>query len=107
MAEQRVSRRGDAFTELLILPRHHLGIIALSIFTLAEINQSFCWHLDTMRLAEKYTPSIGLLFFDSEIGQSTHLLMAGVTISFLPMILLFIFHQKFLISGIQLGGVKE
>ena len=32
--------------------------------------------------------------------------MAAVTMSILPMLLIFVFLQKFLISGIQLGGVK-
>lgn len=89
---------------ILLLSRP--GIIALTIFTFVGNYQSFFWPLVMMRHAEKYTLPIGLLFFDSEIGQSTHLLMAAVTMSVLPMIILFVFLQKFLISGIQLGGVK-
>jgi NADP-dependent 3-hydroxy acid dehydrogenase YdfG/acyl carrier protein len=37
---------------------------------------------------------VGLLFFDSEIGQLTHLLMAAVTLSVIPMIVLFVLLQK-------------
>lgn len=88
----------------VILPLSRPGIIALTIFTFVGNYQSFFWPLVMMRHAEKYTLPIGLLFFDSEVGQSTHLLMAAVTMSVLPMIILFVFLQKFLISGIQLGG---
>ncbi len=46
------------------------------------------------------------MFFDSTRGQSTHLLMAAVTMSIIPMILLFVLLQKYLVRGIQLGAVK-
>ncbi|MEZ5412913.1 MAG: carbohydrate ABC transporter permease [Opitutaceae bacterium] len=90
----------------VILPLSRPGIIALTIFTFVGNYQSFFWPLVMLRDQEKYTLPVGLLFFDSEIGQSTHLLMAAVTMSVLPMIILFVFLQRFLISGIQLGGVK-
>lgn len=90
----------------VILPLSRPGIIALTIFTFVGNYQSFFWPLVMMRNQEKYTLPVGLLFFDSEVGQSTHLLMAAVTMSVLPMIILFMFLQRFLISGIQMGGVK-
>ncbi len=90
----------------VILPLSRPGIIALTIFTFVGNYQSFFWPLVMMRHQDHYTLPVGLLFFDSEVGQSTHLLMAAVTMSVLPMIILFVFLQKFLISGIQLGGVK-
>ena len=90
----------------MILPLSRPGLIALTIFTFVGNYQSFFWPLVMLRDQEKYTLPVGLLFFDSEVGQSTHLLMAAVTMSVVPMIILFIFLQKFLISGIQLGVVK-
>lgn len=90
----------------VILPLSRPGIIALTIFTFIGNYQSFFWPLVMMRDQEKYTLPVGLLFFDSEVGQSTHLLMAAVTMSVVPMIVLFVFLQRFLIKGIQLGGVK-
>ena len=90
----------------VILPLSRPGLIALTIFTFIGNYQSFFWPLVMLRDQEKYTLPVGLLFFDSEVGQSTHLLMAAVTMSVLPMIILFMFMQRFLISGIQLGGVK-
>lgn len=90
----------------VILPLSRPGIIALTIFTFVGNYQSFFWPLVMMRNQEKYTLPVGLLLFDSEVGQSTHLLMAAVTMSVLPMIILFMFLQRFLISGIQMGGVK-
>jgi multiple sugar transport system permease protein len=67
---------------------------------------SMFWPLVMMKTPECYTLPIGLLAFDSSQGQQTNLLMAAVTMSVIPMILVFIFMQKQLVKGIMLGGVK-
>lgn len=90
----------------IILPLARPGVIALTIFTFIGTYQSFFWPLVMLKSVHKYTLPIGLLYFDSTRGQTTHLLMAAVTMSVLPMIILFIFLQKYLVKGIQLGAVK-
>ncbi|MCB2156567.1 carbohydrate ABC transporter permease [bacterium] len=90
----------------VILPLARPGLITLAIFTFVSVYQSFFWPLVMLKSIERYTLPVGLLFFDSTAGQATHLLMAAVTMSVLPMIVLFVFLQKFLVSGIQLGSVK-
>lgn len=90
----------------VILPLSRPGIIALTIFTFIGNYHSFFWPLVMLRSVDKYTLPVGLLFFDSEVGQATHLLMAAVTLSVVPMILLFVILQKYLVEGIQIGGVK-
>ena len=64
------------------------------------------WPLVMLRSVDKYTLPIGLLFFDSTRSQATHLLMAAVTMSVLPMIILFVILQRHLVRGIQLGAIK-
>ena len=54
----------------------------------------------------KYTLPIGLLYFDSTAGPETNLLMAAVTMSIVPMVIVFVVLQKYLVKGIQLGAVK-
>jgi len=44
--------------------------------------------------------------FNSEVGQETNVLMAAVTLSVIPMIIVFILLQRQLVAGIQLGAVK-
>jgi ABC-type glycerol-3-phosphate transport system permease component len=90
----------------VILPLSRPGLITLAIFTFIGNYQSFFWPLVMLRRVENYTLPIGLLFFDSSRGQSTQLLMAAVTMSVLPMIVVFIVLQKHLVKGIQLGAVK-
>lgn len=90
----------------VIMPLARPGLIALTIFTFIGTYQSFFWPLVMLKSVAKYTLPIGLLYFDSTQGQSTHLIMAGVTMSLLPMILLFACLQRYLVKGIQLGAVK-
>jgi ABC-type glycerol-3-phosphate transport system permease component len=88
------------------LPLSRPGLITLTIFTFMGNYHNFFWPLVMLRSVDKYTLPIGLLYFDSAAGQSTHLLMAAVTMSVLPLILLFVVLQKQLVGGIQLGAVK-
>lgn len=90
----------------IILPLSRPGLITLTIFTFVGNYNSMFWPLVMIRSVDKYTLPVGLLFFDSTSRQSTHLLMAGVTMSVIPMIFLFILLQKYLVRGIQMGGVK-
>lgn len=90
----------------VILPLARPGVITLTIFTFMGNYQSFFWPLVMLRSNHLYTLPIGLLYFDSTQGQTTHLLMAAITMSVVPMVVLFVLLQKYLVSGIQLGGVK-
>jgi multiple sugar transport system permease protein len=90
----------------VILPLSRPGLATLAIFTFIGNYQSFFWPLVMMKTLDKFTLPVGLLFFDSEHGQATHLLMAAVTMSVVPLILLFVALQRQLLRGIQLGAVK-
>ncbi|WP_255558920.1 carbohydrate ABC transporter permease [Horticoccus luteus] len=90
----------------VIMPLSRPGLVTLAIFTLMGNYHSFFWPLVMMRTVDKYTLPVGLLFFDSEHGQATHLLMAAVTMSVVPLIVLFVLLQRQFIRGIQIGAVK-
>lgn len=90
----------------IILPLSRPGLITLTIFTFMGAYHSFFWPLVMLKSSHKYTLPIGLLYFDSSRGQETHLLMAAVTMSVVPLIVLFVLLQKYLVKGIQLGAVK-
>lgn len=90
----------------VVMPLSRPGLITLAIFTFMGTYQSFFWPLVMLKTTCRYTLPIGLLFFDSEQGQETTLLMAAVTMSVAPLLLVFVALQKHLVKGIQLGGVK-
>jgi len=90
----------------VILPLARPGMITLAIFTFIGNYHSFFWPLVMMKSVHRYTLPVGLLFFDSTQGQQTNLLMAAITMSVVPMILIFVLLQRHLVRGIQLGAVK-
>jgi ABC-type glycerol-3-phosphate transport system permease component len=90
----------------VILPLSRPGLITLTIFTFIGNYQSFFWPLVMLKSTHLYTLPVGLLFFDSSQGQQTNVLMAAITLSILPMIVVFVVLQKYLVKGIQLGAVK-
>jgi ABC-type glycerol-3-phosphate transport system permease component len=88
------------------LPLARPGLITLAIFTFMGNYRSFFWPLVMLKSQHKYTLPIGMLYFDSTRGQSTHLLMAAVAMSVVPMVIVFVVLQRHLVKGIQLGAVK-
>jgi len=90
----------------VILPMTRPGLITLAIFTFMANYHSFFWPLVMLKKQQHYTLPIGLLFFDSSAGQETTLLMAAVTMSVVPLVVVFVILQKYLVKGIQLGAVK-
>lgn len=90
----------------VILPLSRPGLVTLAIFTFIGNFQRLFWPYVMTKSVDKYTLPVGLLFFDTERGQATHLLMAAVAMSVIPLIIAFVLLQRQLIRGIQLGGVK-
>jgi ABC-type glycerol-3-phosphate transport system permease component len=90
----------------VIMPLSRPGLITLTIFTFVGTYHSFFWPLVMLKSVHRYTLPIGLLFFNTEKGQQTNLLMAAVTMSVVPLIVVFLLLQKHLVKGIQVGAVK-
>ena len=90
----------------IILPLSRPGLITLTIFTFMGNYKSFFWPLVMVKSAHRYTLPVGLLYFDNTQGTATHLLMAAVTMSVIPLVVLFLILQRYLVKGIQLGAVK-
>ena len=90
----------------VILPLARPGLITLTVFTFIGNYHSFFWPLVMLKSTHRYTLPIGLLFFDNSQGQQTNLLMAAIAMSVVPLILVFVFLQRHLVRGIQLGAVK-
>ncbi|NOY81566.1 MAG: carbohydrate ABC transporter permease [Kiritimatiellaeota bacterium] len=90
----------------VILPLTRPGLITLAIFTFMGNYRSFFWPLVMIKSQHLRTLPVGMLYFDSIYGRQTNLLMAATVMNIVPLIILFVVTQKFLIKGIQLGAVK-
>lgn len=90
----------------VILPLTRPGLITLAIFTFLGNFGSFFWPLVLIKSPHLRTLPIGMLYFDGMYSRQTNLIMAGTVMNVIPLILLFVFAQKFIVKGIQLGAVK-
>lgn len=93
------------FTDI-ILPLARPGLLTLAILTFMGTYGSFFWPLIMIKSDYLRTLPIGMLYFDSVYGKQTNLLMAASVMNIVPLIILFVCTQKFLVKGIQLGAVK-
>lgn len=91
----------------IIMPLARPGLITLAIFAFIGNYGSFFWPLIMIKSDYLRTLPIGMLYFDSIYGRQTNLIMAASVMNILPILLLFIFAQKIIVKGIQLGAVKE
>lgn len=94
----------------VILPLARPGLIVLAIFTFLGNYASFFWPLVIIKSPHVRTLPIGMLFFESAggagYGRQTELMMAATVMNIVPLIILFVILQKYLVRGIQLGAVK-
>ena len=93
----------------VILPLSKTAIATLTIFVALGNWASFMWPLLVTNSIEKRTLPIGLAYFQ-ELYQHAQpdygLLMAGSVIATIPLIIIFVFNQRFFVEGIKLSGIK-
>jgi multiple sugar transport system permease protein len=90
----------------VVMPLARPGVITLVIFTFMGNYGSFFWPLVIVKSEFLRTLPIGMLFFDSSYGKQTNLIMAASVMNIIPLVILFICTQRFIVKGIQLGAVK-
>ncbi len=93
----------------VILPLSNTALATLTIFVSLGNWVSFMWPLLVTNSIEKRTLPIGLAYFQ-ELYQYAQpdwgLLMAGSLITMVPIIIIFLFNQRFFIEGIKLTGMR-
>jgi ABC-type glycerol-3-phosphate transport system permease component len=90
----------------VIMPLSRAGIVALGVITFLGSFQSFFWPLIMLNDPQLFPMSVGMITLDSSYDQQTELIMAATVMNVVPLIVVFAIFQKFLVSGLQLGGVK-
>jgi multiple sugar transport system permease protein len=91
----------------IILPLTKPALITLSIFTFMGSWNDFLWPLIVMSKESMYTLPVALANLFGEHLIDTELMMAGSVITILPVLIVFLFLQRYYISGIMAGGIKE
>jgi len=90
----------------IMLPQVKPGLAAVGVFTFLDSWNDLFGPLIFINSVEKQTLPVALALYRGEFFTQTSLLMAGATITVVPVILLFISSQKYFIRGITMTGLK-
>ncbi|OED35691.1 hypothetical protein AB834_04285 [PVC group bacterium (ex Bugula neritina AB1)] len=90
----------------VILPLSKPALATLITFTFMGSWKNFIWPLIVTNSSELQVLPVMLQSFQGSYSTDWTLLMAGNIIMLLPIVLLFIFNQRFFVEGIQLGAIK-
>lgn len=91
----------------IILPMMQSALATLCIFLFMGTYNSFLWPLISINSRKLFTLPIGLAALSSDRGTQTNLIMAASSLVVLPVMLVFAFAQRQIVSGLTVGGVKE
>ena len=90
----------------MMVPNAKSSLVTIGLFNFIASWNAYLWPLMVTGRIEKRVLSIGLKYFASDSGTDYHLMMAGATIVVLPLIVIYLVFQKYIIQGIARGGLK-
>lgn len=90
----------------IILPLSKPALATLTTFTFMGAWMNFMWPLIVINTEDKFTLPVGLAYFQSLHHTDWTLLMAASVMMILPILIVFIFNQRFFVEGIKLSGIK-
>jgi multiple sugar transport system permease protein len=82
------------------------ALSALAIFTFLGNWTAFLWPLISTTRRELYTLPVGFASFSGEFQREWEMVMAGASVATLPVLLLFVLLQKYIVRGVMLAGIK-
>ncbi|WP_246120308.1 carbohydrate ABC transporter permease [Cohnella terricola] len=105
--------RVDGLNEWSIFARIALPLMKPALATLAILSfisnwNQFIWPFIVLQTENRYTLPVGMVYFSSELKDNNGWIqiMAGATVSVIPLIAIFTIFQKKIIQGIALSGMK-
>lgn len=90
----------------IVLPLSLPGISVTAFYAFITAWNEFMVALTFMNSEEMYTIPIGLQQFVNQFNTDWHYMAAGAVIITIPVLILFLFAQKYLVSGLTAGGTK-
>ncbi|MBO8436266.1 MAG: carbohydrate ABC transporter permease, partial [Spirochaetes bacterium] len=90
----------------LILPLAKPGLMTLLLLDFTWVWNDYMNPLIFISNEKLFTLTVGLQRFQEDASTSYALIMAGATISLIPILLIFIFTQKFFIESFASAGIK-
>ncbi|KAB2333283.1 carbohydrate ABC transporter permease [Cytobacillus depressus] len=90
----------------IMVPLAKPALITIALLKAIGSWNAFLWPLIVTSSEQMRTLPVGLTSFSTESGTMYELLMAASTMIILPMIILYIILQKYIIEGVARAGIK-
>jgi len=90
----------------IVMPLSRPVVITTALLKFVGSWNSFLWVLIVTNDPKYRTLTVGLQAFSSDVGTLYNLLMAAATFTILPVIIIFIFTQRYFVRGIARTGLK-
>lgn len=90
----------------IIVPLTKPAMATLAIFSFVASWSDFLWPLIILKDTSKYTLPVGISYLAGAFSANWRLISAGSIISILPILIIFLFLQRFFIGGSTEGAVK-
>jgi len=90
----------------ILLPLTKPAMITIALFTFLLTWNDFMGPLIFLSTKEKGTLALGLAMFVGQHGTEWHLLMALSVLILIPVVIIFIFCQRYFVEGITMTGIK-
>jgi multiple sugar transport system permease protein len=90
----------------IVLPLCKPAIAALTIFSFLGSWDNFLWPLIVINSKQLWTLPIAMSRFTEQYISQTHLQMAGASVMFIPVLIVFLLMQRNFIEGIAMTGIK-
>ena len=90
----------------IVLPLAKPAVAVTALFSFMTAWNEFVLALTFINQEEMYTAPVGLRFFVSGFSEQWGYFAAGALVAAIPVVVLFMFLQKYLISGLTAGAVK-
>ena len=90
----------------IMLPLVKPALSALGIFTFLGMWNSFFYPLIFLNTPEKFTVPMMLNLYRGMYSTDWTLMMAGASIALIPVLIVYIIGQRYIIEGVTLSGIK-
>lgn len=90
----------------IMLPLSKPALSTLTIFTFVNTWNDYLGPLIYLKSPAKKTIQLGLKLFISQYSSDYGLIMAGSVVSLIPVIIVFLFLQKYFVEGVAATGIK-
>ncbi|MFD1336708.1 carbohydrate ABC transporter permease [Oceanobacillus iheyensis] len=90
----------------IMLPLMGPSLAAMAILQGLSSWNNFLWPLLVLRSNDMFTLPLGLATLLTPYGNNYDVLIVGSVLTIIPIVILFVFFQRYFIAGLTTGGVK-